>query len=959
MKRMIILSLALVAAVFGARAENTVKPVIDGDTWTFTVAGGTATCTSAISGAVRLVKEGAGTLDLGTDARTFTGGIVVNGGTLRGSYVALGGRDTDTPPHERVVVARGATLAIADTAGSSGTSALATTLEVSGDGADGRGAVQRSGTNAGSRHGLFRNVTLKGDTTLGADARWGFGGPKGCALDMGGRRLTIRASAQMFEFYTTGTTVTNPGDIDVAEGTILMQKPLGGEAFGDSALRFADGTSMSLYGTDVTWPVVATGTATVSVTKRDDTQNTLREAVSFGTGLTWESKDSAFDETAKVSTLAGALDGPGVFRVKGPGTFCVTGGLSRTVGALTVTNATLALKDAGTFAVTNRTVGVVGFTPTDVAALVQGDWAHVARLAVTGATTFTMPASANGTAADTEKHHLMVGRDRGQFGVLEIGAGAVVSNDLNVGRYAGGVGAIYLNGGSLSWRGGSANQGWLGQAGAGYLAVNAGAFASEGFLTMGRAGVGIVRQRGGRVDMTAANALSLRLARESGSYAHWHQTGGTFLGAHHAVLCHADALLDQKNVEAVLTVSGDGTSLALASGKSVIAYVSSNAVTSVLNVRDGATLACAKIFKERMGKVNDTTATPNFGDESFRAATANAKFYVNVDGGVLKTLNNGMFFQNNFGTYDDPDRVTVYAGGLAVDTAEAATKGDGSVYWNVPIQKPSGNVLLSVSLPEDADFENRYVAPPRVVISGVNVHGATAAAELDEATGRLSGIMVTSPGNDVPDDLTVSIASGDGKRTFACPFTVGAPAASGGLVKRGAGRLQLSMPRTTPNTYEGATVVEGGTLEFVDDTYPAGSPLVLKGGEIRFGGGWERTVPSIEGFGTVTMTGSGVVTVTDELRLSCADVFGEGRTLAVGRLRFAEGAKLVVTDPENLSAYADRDKAAFLTSTAKLEGSVPTLALDTAAYGRWTCRKSADGKSLRFGSAKGTLLIVR
>lgn len=958
MKRLLFITLAAAAsAVF---ADGTVEPVKDGDTWTFTVADGTATYAGELSGAITLVKEGAGTLDLGTTANTFTGDIEVQGGVLKGAYEALGGRGQGTTPHARISVASGATLAIADAVGSTVDTPLAELLEVAGAGADGKGAVRRTSSSGGSRHGLFKRVTLTGDTTFGAVARWGLGGTGGCQLDMGGHRLTILASDQMFEFYSGTITVANPGDIVVAEGVLLVQTTLVGAEPGEAVLRFANDTMMSLYGSNVTWPLVAESKVTIRVNNKSEAQNVIQKDVTFGSSLVWEvgGSSAGIGATDRAATLEGALDGPGAFRVSGPGVFRVTGDKPRTTGSLVVANATLELADAGTFSVTNRTVGSDGYIPTQAAATVSGTWANVPRLSLTGATTFAMPASADGTAAATEKHHLMVGDAKDNFGILAIGEGATVSADLHIARTYGSVGAVYLNGGTLNWRGGNKNQGWIGNGGLGYLAVNAGALVSDGYLTQGRTGIGIVRQRGGSVTMTAPIGLSLRCARDNDSYGHWYQSGGTFAGAAHAVLCHADSLLDRKNVEGVLTVAGAGTSFELAPGNCVIAYVSSNAVTSVLTVRDGATLACAKIFKDRMGYCgNNTAATPNFGDETFRAATANSKYYVNFDGGVLKVQYFGTFFQNNFGTYDDPDRLTVYTGGLTVDTSKASEKG--GVYWNVPIQKPSGNALKSVSLPTDAAFVNKYIAPPRVVISGVNQHGATAVAELDEATGTLTGITVTSPGNDVPSDITVTIASGDGKATYACPFEVGPHATSGGLVKRGAGLLQLLMPAATPNTYEGATVVEAGTLEFKYDSYPAGSPLVLKGGEVTFGGGWTRTVPSLEGFGALT-SGSGVVEVTDELRLSCADLFGERRSLAVtGRLRLADGVRLIVTDPENLAAYAESDKATFLTATEALEGPVPQVVLDEATYGRWRCLRADGGRGLRFGRAKGALLIVR
>lgn len=77
----VLLPVALVFA-FALGLDAAVTPVIDGNTYTFTVNSGTETYTDTISGAVKVVKEGAGILDLGSGANTFTGGIEVNGGTL-------------------------------------------------------------------------------------------------------------------------------------------------------------------------------------------------------------------------------------------------------------------------------------------------------------------------------------------------------------------------------------------------------------------------------------------------------------------------------------------------------------------------------------------------------------------------------------------------------------------------------------------------------------------------------------------------------------------------------------------------------------------------------------------------------------------------------------------------------------------------------------------------------------
>ena len=939
------IALALVASAT-LSAHAAVTPVIDGNTYTFTVASGTETYTDTISGAVKVVKEGAGILDLGSGANTFTGGIEVNGGTLQGSYLALGGLFTSTPPHNLVKVENGASLVITATTGAGQIYALATNLEVAGPGVDNNGAVQRTGGSA-SLHGLFQNVTLKGDTTFRAASRWGFAG--GGTLDMGGHKLTI-IGGDNFEFYNGSFTVQNAGEIERTAGPLLIQSNITGSK---DRITLDNGTTLTLWGETLSWPVDIRASTTVRAGSGDARRyNVISGDMTVGTRVTWNP-----DAAGRCMTLAGGIDCAGDFLKTGPGTLYVTGKVDRVVGSFTFTNGTVVLENAGKFLVTNRTVGGQGFIPNTAPANISGVWSSVPRMTVTGETLFTMPKSADGTTQTTEKHHLMIGSAEDRFGILDIQPGAVVSNDLNVGRNKRSVGAVYLNGGKLFWRGGTANQEWLGHAGNGYMVINNGSeLVSDGFITMGKTGnadgtggIGIVHQRGGSVRMTAGDSYSLRLAREDNSYGHWYQTGGTFTGAHHALFCFADGLWYERNVEAVLTLSGADTTMTIADDKYIKAYVSSNAVTSVVNLNDGATLIVRKIFKDSGKGLHDDL----FADSDFLSAMANSKLYLNFDGGILKPREYGTFFyygSTASNANDDPDCITVYSGGATIDTS-LCTSGDTS--WNVPLQKPSGNVLLSVSLPTDSGWVNKYIAPPRVVISGVNTHGATAVAEFDEAAQRITGITVTSPGNDVPNDITVTIKSGNTKNTYSCPFTVGAPATDGGLVKRGAYLLDFNMPVAHPNTYEGPTVVEEGTLKFSSRTYSEASPLVLKGGTVAFGG-HAYTLKSIEGYGAIT--GSGGVTVTNELRVSCADLFGANRSIAAQKVTLADGVRLVVTDPENLDSYKAAGQVAFLTASTALSGNAPTPVL-SAEYGAWSCVKV--GNSLKFGIPSGTIILFQ
>ncbi len=166
---------------------------------------GAVTYDNGLEGNIRLVKGGPGTLSF-SGFNTFSGGTIVNGGTLRldAADNIFGARGST------LFVANGATL---DVNGQRFSNLLDRVSEatVSGSGANGVGAIQNTG--AGVASNVFWEVlTLTGDTTLGTDSRYDL-------------RETIQGGTFTLTKTGTGETEWAP-NADAAIGDIVIEEGL-------------------------------------------------------------------------------------------------------------------------------------------------------------------------------------------------------------------------------------------------------------------------------------------------------------------------------------------------------------------------------------------------------------------------------------------------------------------------------------------------------------------------------------------------------------------------------------------------------------------------------------------------------------------------------------------------------------------------------------------------------------
>ena len=391
------------------------------------------------------------------------------------------------------------------------------------------------------------------------------------------------------------------------------------------------------------------------------------------------------------------------------------------------------------------------------------------------------------------------------------------------------------------------------------------------------------------------------------------------------------------NGQSVATISGTGTLFRT----SLLQMGETGSLsTNILNIKDGAVVKANRFRK-------------------WWEAAVGARAYVNVDGGTLMPT-----FYSGWGAADSthatfykrsPDHLVVWKKGLVIDTSEnSANSSAGSSSISFWFEPPTGNGVESVALPTASGFvASNYLGIASVVFEDATGWGASAYAEYDFGTKKVTRIVVTSRGCDYSADAKAYLESPDRTTRYECALTLSSNAGMcGELVKRGAPLLYLY----ATNTITGGIAVESGTLTIVTGgVIPSNTPVRVESGATLNLNNFPVSVSTFTGAGTVS---GGAVTVTNAVRATCAELFANKYATFGGNLTFAPGATFTITDPEHLEAYKNHGSVTAFTA-ASVTGT-PTLAFEGGAPQgvKWSLFKKND-TTYNFGAVIGTMILLR
>ena len=867
--------------------------------------------TSLDANVTKLIKTGGGRCNLmatnTSDGRT----CLIREGILaiddRSSGVAAG--------WTRIDVEDGATLDIF--LGGSGISRVgwsnlrSVPIYIAGSGCGGMGAIANTGTITVDATCAY--VTLTADAQIGGSADManytlgtGGGTPTQTLLDMQGHTLTLAGRVGFF----TAMVIKNLGSLVIAENKVLSLEPSNSIKLANTQTQAALNPTVTFRsGSSLTFNPRATGVNNFpwgisvpaeagAVTLKSTSPKALhitRPIVADGTlYLAGTQADVLVD-----GAVAGNVIGTGAANVQ---TVAVTNHAAVTVGAIEATHGTLLFEDVARLSVTNRgTVlsnGLAGDGEVKVGGT-AGDAANVARLVLKGDTHFAQDIGADKT------NFVMVGCAASQYGVLDLKDGATLTNCINVGKYGAGVINVFDdNGLGTTLYAPQRHRQLLGDELYGYGCLRV--FGGKVFLPgrycslLGRNfGTGIVAQHGGEMSSDGYLWLS-----RGGSYSHWFMDGGTFtssnIGGEGVRMCACDGNFAWRNGYAVLTIGGNTQKTARMQIGAIQCFTA--------NYSSGTdnTLMAINL------NTNGWLATPRISrttQDISEAWNRPVGFDINFNGGTLHTSrdDNGEFFIEGKRM---PRRVTVYAGGATIET-------EGDVTWLTGILAPTGKGLAVTLDDIDAIAATDWIGPTRVYASGGSGTGFTGLTDVDPATGRLRGVIVTSPGWGYQDgdEVTVQATKPTQTGSYACTATLVDLPATGGLTKKGPGQLTLEYG----NTYGGATRVEEGTIRF---THVSGMP---EGGVVE--------IPA------------GVLAGIEDPLIN-AKVF--------------RASKIVVTDvttslPRGLQTVIVSDTALTVPPVEFRDAAGQPV----AAPGGFICKAGPGGKSIRLGVSNGFFIIIQ
>lgn len=334
-------------------------------------------------------------------------------------------------------------------------------------------------------------------------------------------------------------------------------------------------------------------------------------------------------------------------------------------------------------------------------------------------------------------------------------------------------------------------------------------------------------------EFTGASTLAIGENYRTDGFAAFYLKGGTMDVAHILFGGHKDAVFRQTGGSLTL-----GTIVRIPSSESNSAFDGSNGFARVIFENEvRPSVPSGVVFCDRVastgsvdlvsGAILETPSVTKAEKTSMwkRWDIVDSLGLVNFNGGGLCAVSNDVELLGL--NKEAVDRAVVYAGGAILEAKSGVR-----ARVSVPLVKPSGLGVSALSIPTETGTLDGYSAAPFVRIRGAGV-GASAVAEFDSVSEKVTGVTVTSPGWDYTmGAVTAELTIGGCSTNVSLVVATAADAGTGGLTKRGAGTIALA----AANTYGGQTVVEEGVLEITTaEALPAGSEVVLKGGTIEFG----------------------------------------------------------------------------------------------------------------------------